>query len=130
MLGLIRDNNELRNAYEDLTFYQELTDEDPNWAEVLKEKIKTLKKRIREYVKKEKMDHFCIKSDCDGYIEKILLPDRIDSKEEADIWFKENEYRTCKPSQYDCTGQLFTGWYRIFHINDRYVAYHCLCMDV
>lgn len=52
------------------------------------------------------------------------------TKEDADAEFNALYYRDCVPSQYDCTGQMFTIFYRLFKRNGRWMAYHHFAMDV
>ncbi len=33
-------------------------------------------------------------------------------------------------SQYDCTGCLFTEWFKVFRRRGRWYAYHCIGMDI
>ena len=66
----------------------------------------------------------------DGWLEKVWLPKNIQTKEDADMWFQENEYLEARPSQYDCTGQKSTCWYHIGKLNGQFVAYHRISVDV
>lgn len=67
----------------------------------------------------------------DGFIVKFPLPERITSLDAANEYFMETEYMECRPSQYDCTGQLFTNWYKIFRKpNGRFWCYHSIGRDV
>ena len=52
------------------------------------------------------------------------------TKEDADAEFNAIYYRICTPSQYDCTGQMFTVFYKLFKRNGRWMAYHHFAMDV
>ena len=58
------------------------------------------------------------------------LPKTITDEETAREWFEYNEYMHIRPSMYDCTGQLFTSWYKIIERNGRFYAYHCVSLDV
>lgn len=66
----------------------------------------------------------------DGFIVRIVLPEWIETKEEADEYFKGNEYMRTRYSAYDCTGDMFTSWYSLFLINGRWVAYHSVGVDL
>lgn len=66
----------------------------------------------------------------DGFIVRIVLPEWVETREEAEYWFEENERRECRPSMYDCTGDMFTSWYSLFFINGRWVAYHSVGVDI
>ena len=61
----------------------------------------------------------------DGYITLYELPDVEDPVE----YFKENEEIHYRPSMYDCTGQAFTGWYKIFKRHGKNMVYHRICFD-
>lgn len=62
---------------------------------------------------------------------KYPLPEHIKSREDAVEYFEEYEYMECEPSQYDCTGQLFTSRYCVFQkLDGRWWVYHCIAMDV
>lgn len=52
------------------------------------------------------------------------------TKEDADAEFNALYYRVCASSQYDCTGQMFTVFYKLFKRNGRWMAYHHFAMDV
>ena len=45
-------------------------------------------------------------------------------------YFDEYEWIHAEPSQYDCTGQVFTSWRHIFPRNGRFYVYHCFGVDV
>ena len=64
----------------------------------------------------------------EGHATGIFLAKK--TKKDAVSYFEEEEYMTCIPSQYDCTGQRFTCWYRIAKQNGRFYAYHCVGADV
>lgn len=44
--------------------------------------------------------------------------------------FTENRYIHGVNSQYDCTGCLFTEWFKVFRRRGRWYAYHCIGMDI
>ena len=88
--------------------------------------ILELKKEIRAYNHRIK-DRRVITSDCDSYIELVDVPEGV---EDVDEWFDENERRICYPSQYDCTGQLFTMWYKVCRRGSGFKVYHKVGMDV
>ena len=41
-----------------------------------------------------------------------------------------NRYMTTVPSQYDCTGQLFTNWFKLIRRRGHWFAYHSIGRDV
>ena len=66
----------------------------------------------------------------DGYVELVSIPDVFDTADAADEFFRDFLYMECRPSMYDCTGQAFTGWYKLFKRHGRYHAYHSVAVDV
>jgi len=128
----IRSKNDLKLAYETINDIKEMLPKAQRTDTAL-EYIKNLKKDIREFFRKEKEkpQHRLVKDNgIDGYIVLMQLPSFLNSKEEAAIYFEENEAMTCRPSMYDCTGQAFTSWYKIIERSGRLWAYHSVCFDV
>ena len=90
----------------------------------------SIKRAIREYTNRPSGGVWIVKDDgADGYIELREMP-RFDSLEEADEWFKNCYYLEYRPSPYDCTGQRFTVWYKLFQRRGRWWAYHSVGVDV
>lgn len=125
---MIKTKYQLKNAYELLLFLQK----EEKKSIKLDDMIIEYKKNIRNYHKRENEKSFriCFDADLDGFIERIELPSNIKTQDEAEEYFRRYEYIEYMPSQYDCTGQLFTSWYKIFKINNKYYAYHRVCRDV
>ena len=96
------------------------------------EKIKELKRSIRIYFKNQELipEIRVFDISYDGATYLILFPEEIKTKDEAEGWFDANFYRECRPSQYDCTGQSFTAWYKLVERNGRWWCYHRICYDV
>lgn len=90
------------------------------------------KRALRALLKKDDNEDRRIIKDygIDGCIIRIVLPEWIETKEEADEYFKDNEYMRTRYSAYDCTGDMFTSWYSLFFINGRWVAYHSVGVDI
>ena len=130
----IFDTTEFRRKCEALHFIEEsLKELMPNtYKEYLsgKEQVRELKKSIREYSKRKSDRRYFGESDYGYYKVLIELPEYIKSKEDAEEYFKENEFMTCRPSQYECTGQHFTLRYKISKRNGKYMAYHECGVDV
>lgn len=96
------------------------------------EEIKKTKKEIREEHRKQDTDTGrVIKSDWDSYItlEELKIPADY-THDDAVEYFDKYEVIHMVPSQYDCTGQLFTSWYKIFKRNGKWMAYHAVNADV
>ena len=102
------------------------------WKELKPESAVEIKKNIRSYYKEqnEHKKYHLDKGDYDRYILLVTLPEWIETEDEAHEYFDACEYMKYYPSQYDCTGQHFTQWYRIFKRNGRWMAYHCICVDI
>lgn len=120
---LIKNKNDLRNAYE--------------YLEMLKEfrkpidRIENVKHAIREYTHKEESTDRIVKDyGIDGYVVLMELPDFLENQQDAEEYFEECHVIHAMPSIYDCTGQAFTSWYKIFKRRDRFYAYHSVCFDV
>jgi hypothetical protein len=118
----IRNNRDLKFAYDLLLFAKEMGHE---------KKFDQLKREIRAYNKRPADEARIIKDDgIDGCIVLLPLPERIKHADVAEEYFMETEYRVCRPSAYDCTGQIFTSWFKIFQRHGRFWAYHSLSVDV
>lgn len=66
----------------------------------------------------------------DSAIILMQFPDSIKTEEEAERYFRNYEYMEYRNSEYDCTGQMFTNWYKIFRRNGKMFAYHAFSIDV
>lgn len=96
-----------------------------------REQVIETKRKIRKLTRKNNDDRRVVKHYDDGsFIELIKLPDYITDMEMAKDWFDENEKREYIPSPYDCTGQAFTEWCKIFQRNGRFMAYHSIGLDL
>ena len=137
----IRNDDDFRCAYEYLCILQDAlnagTFKNP---ERILGKIIQVKQRIREYARSDGMDvigmgfkvnrRIIQDSGMDGYIELIEIPDVFDTQDGADEFFRDFLYRECRPSAYDCTGQAFTSWYKLFFRRSHWCAYHSVVFDV
>ena len=88
--------------------------------------INDLKAAIREY-NRRKTDRRIITGDYESVLVLVDVPQGVT---DIDAWFDENERRICAPSQYDCTGQAFTQWYKIVKRAGGYKIYHSIGFDV
>lgn len=132
----IRDKHDLRNGYDTLDLYYKVLEEvkekmpDKDVSSLLTS-IKEVKRSIRRYFKTQDEERHIIKYyDIDGYIELFELPKRITSREDAEDYFNEEVRMICIPSAYDCTGQLFTSWYKLFKRRNSWWCYHRVSCDV
>ena len=121
-------------TYSDLHFYEwmfhELKKQPNSKPEIVEAKIIDMKRQLRANSKHVDDRHTVRDNGIDGFIDKFPLPEYIETRQDADEYFKEYEYIRMIPSAYDCTGQRFTGWYKIFQKPDgRFWAYHCIEFD-
>ena len=123
----IRDRKDLELAYSYLKLYEEIENENP---EADKKAVIEIKREIRRYLRLE-TGHKIVKDfSPDGYIELVELPEQLETQEDAEQYFNENLWIHYYPTYYDCTGQLFTGWVKVFRRRGRYMAYHAICKDI
>lgn len=124
---LIRDKKDLEVAYELLAIIKA-----SKRAPEAKEKhLRDIKKDIREYTHRAPDTARVIHDGGYGsWIELMELPEELETKEEAAEYFEENCWRHYTPTYYDCTGQIFTQWYKLVQRRGRWMAYHSLGMDV
>lgn len=130
----VRNNRDLKNAYEILSIYKELLSEcgklEPEKMKSVNEKIAEQKREIRKFYK-ESSDRRLVKDDgIDGYVLLIELPETLGNMQDAEEYFEERETISEMPSMFDCTGQAFTSWFKVFKRRDRFMAYHSVCFDV
>lgn len=129
----ITDTEKLRDAYTFLNFIQDAPapvkpEKKANW-EIL---IANIKREIRTYNNLPTSDTRIISADYDGRFELVRLPDELDRMHEevAAGWFREHCYLESYIGPYDCTGQEFTSWYKLFRRQGHWFAYHKVCRDV
>ncbi len=118
----IRDRHELGVAFEIVRI-----GEDEGVSPV---KLISVKRAIRSYCR-HPAEPFVIWNGGESVttIEKLPIPDDW-SKEDATGWFMANRYCEATPSQFDCTGQIFTTNFVIFRRRGSWWVYHSTAMDV
>lgn len=135
---MIRNSEDLRSKYDSLLLLNKLKNESNGIdMDSYNDFVNEIKKEIRDYYKrkdKERKEWLIKDYGIDGGIVLFELPSeinsiKIDSFELAEEYFKAYEYRRCRPSMYDCTGQVFTSWYKIIKRNNKFYAYHCISFD-
>ena len=91
-----------------------------------------LKRDLREWIKRDDGEpRNVIFFDGGGRIALEELPVNPEwCREDVEAWFAENRYIHGVNSQYDCTGCLFTEWFKVFRRRGRWYAYHCIGMDI
>lgn len=130
----ITDAEKLRDAYTLLAF---IRDDVPTTTAEQKSGMATfmvsIKKEIRAYNNRPAPDSRIVEErGIDGYIELVQFPNELDKASKADAaeWFRENRYYESYPTAYDCSGQRFTSWFKLFRRRDHWFAYHSVCIDV
>lgn len=95
------------------------------------QKAADLKREMRTFFHRPVSERRIVQDDgIDGYTELLPLPEYIETMDEAVSYFEDYEYRRYYPSAYDCTGQAFTSWYKVFVRGGRFWAYHRVSVDV
>lgn len=138
----VRNSKDFREGYEMLsllTRFAELTGNTEN----ARETVDDLKRELRAYARRDTavdvgMGFMCerriVKDEgIDGYIELVSIPeviDTLDGEDGANEFFKTFLEIRARPSMYDCTGQAFTSWYKLFKRRGQFYAYHSVCFDV
>lgn len=64
----------------------------------------------------------------DGYISLEKIPG-AETREDAEAYFEAHMELTCRPSAYDCTGQFFTVWRKLFQRAGSWWCYHRVAVD-
>lgn len=129
---MIRNKKDLQIAYIILRSYTTMVPLKGK-EQAVQEKIRELKTEIRGYFRKkaQEVQRSIVKDyGIDGYVVLYQLPDFLKNAEDATEYFEEEERMVCCPSMYDCTGQAFTSWYKIFERRGRMWVYHSIAFDV
>lgn len=126
----IRNDHDLRVAYEILAILTEKVSAVGHDPAALADHIKRTKRTIREYLARPSSRAQIVHNDGDSMVVVLPLPAALESEDDADAYFLDNYFRDAAPSAYDCTGQIFTTWYKIFKRRGHFWAYHATAMDV
>ena len=122
-------SRDLEIAYEILQIYEEYIKKYGRTANIEK-RITEQKREVRGF-HKIKSDRRIVKDNgIDGFVELVELPEYLKSTEDATEYFEEYEVRHAIPSMYDCTGQAFTSWFKVFKRHNKFFAYQSICFDV
>ena len=135
---MIRDSEDLRFKYATLLWLKKIKDKYYSLdIDSYNDSVKEIKREIRNYYKREgeRKERLIKDYGIDGSIVLFELPSeinsvKIDSFELAEEYFKAYEYRRCRLSMYDCTGDSYTVWYKIIKRNNKFYAYHYIGFDV
>lgn len=93
------------------------------------ELVKECKKAVREYTHRPVPVERIFDADIDGMTSVYPLPETIRTEQDAEEYFNDYEHIHYRPTYYDCTGQLFTSWYKIFKRHDHFWVYHRIARD-
>lgn len=143
-MNKITNDRDFRIGYEILQWVNERMAEDGGDTERRRERVIELKRNLRQYAHRDDhtvdvgMGFMCerriVKDEgFDGYIELVSIPeviDTLDGEDGADEFFKTFLEIHARPSMYDCTGQAFTSWYKLFKRRGQFWAYHSVGFDV
>lgn len=124
------DMNDVRNNYGAIKVINDVYNKEK--MKKPKNLLDAYKRGIRDYFRRKdaELERRIIYADYDEYIELLQLPEEVKTLEIAKIWFDANERRVCRPSMYDCTGQIFTGGTTFVERNGRWWVYHTVYIDV
>ena len=123
----IRTSEELRSAWELARMIEQNID-NCEYADVARDYLIDVKRTIRKY--RDKRDAYIVKDyGIDGYIELAPLPEQIRTEQAAEEYFDQAMRLEYRPTYYDCTGQLFTGWHKLVNRHGRWYVYHRICCD-
>lgn len=126
----IRDKKDLELAYSFLKIFKETEDTWDN-PEKVEKAVVEMKREIRRYTKLSDSDRRIVKDySPDGFIELVELPEWLIDEKDAEQYFNENMWIHYRWADHDCTGQLFTGWVKVFRRRGRWMAYHAICKDI
>ena len=124
--------NGLRNEYRFIRMLEQSGDTKTNGAlkRFLDDEKRELRKFLRDQEEQSAGRRIVKDNGFDGYLLLMELPECLETYEEADEYFRENEYIRPYYTYYDCTGRPFTSWYKLFLRHGRWYAYHSVCFDV
>ena len=122
----------IKEEFKTIHFLSDLVKEYPEFAGMLAGH----KHRLRYEMVQEEMRRFqnghCVKDFGDGSA-IVLLPimgtHSDTSLDEAIRIFEDNYEMRCANSPYDCTGQMFTVWYKLVKRQGMWYAYHYIGCD-
>ena len=125
--GAVVKSMPLRRCYEFMQMLTELKEvkDVPEAFVACKRRIRKINKTFIDGLEENRV----IKVYEDGsIIGRVVL--KADTMEHAEDEFKDEHYIEYWDRGYDCTGQAFTEWHKIFKIRDKYVLYHSIGVDV
>lgn len=125
------------NAYKEIIAWEKILKELQKQAGCDASEVKEVIDKMKRKVRRRKQNyHFSadekiVSSLFETAIYKYPLPEYLETLEEAEEHFNEYERLYFDPSPYDCTGQHFTSWHKIFRKPDgRFWCYHSVSIDI
>ena len=95
------------------------------------EATRVITRCIRTFTRKPVSECRCVKDNgIDGFVNLFPLPEDIETMEDAERYFQEEEYIPMRYAAWDCTGKPFTKWHKVFVRHGRFWCYHAVGMDV
>lgn len=136
----VRNDRDFREGYEMLNLFGRLDGHFDN-PEKARENVLNLKRELRKWAHRdtttvdvgyrEPVERRIVRDyGMDGYMELVKLPVTVESVEDGEEFFKAFLEITYRPTYYDCTGQAFTSWYKIFQRGGQFCVYHSVGFDV
>lgn len=130
-----------RKAYTAIAMFDEMMKEHPTDGHAVADLVLEIKRDLREWTHRVPGDTdvgfgFIVNTrpvkdyGIDGYIALVSIPTEFTTEKDADEFFRDFLYMECRPSMYDCTGQAFTSWYKLFKRRGQFYAYHSIAFDV
>lgn len=95
------------------------------------DKLRELRQAVKEYSLEweDEWGFKLVSSDYEDTLWKLFVPGEHFTEEEKKET-REEMWIHCMPSQYDCTGQIFTQWIDFFDVPGGTWVYHKKGMDV
>ena len=128
----IRNDRDYKLYWEILVEIIEYAKESGKYTPKRVDHIRDIKVALRKYNKERPEPRKCVYDDSYGDFTELYRLDVPDDWEYEDVkdYFEEWEVQHCIPSQYDCTGQIFTTGYKIFKRHGHWMCYHSYGMDI
>ena len=121
----------MKEQYEWLNMLNKMVKTSSVDKEVAEDVIAEAKRKIRKITNKRTAEGSIFHEDFDGFILKRPFPEYIKTREEAEQYFEEYEHISYRNYAWDCTGQRFTRWFKIFQKpNGEWWYYHSVGLDV
>lgn len=135
----ITNNRDFRIGYEILHWIEERMSDPDGYTKRREDHLVELKREIRRWANRDTredvglgflVERRIVKDEgMEGFVELLSIPEVFDTKEDAEEFFNNFIQRECRPSMYDCTGQAFTCWHRIFRRHGQFWCYHRVGFD-